>query len=66
MKYPNLKAEMARKGYSYEDLGKLLGISGSAIGHKMAGRNGFDVKEAKVLCEHFQMSFEELFYENKS
>lgn len=66
MKYPNLKAEMARRGYSYEDLGKLLGIGGSAISHKMTGRNGFDLEEAKILCKHFKMSFEELFYENQS
>lgn len=64
MKYPNLRAEMARRGYTLDDVGKIIGVSGGAVSHKLNGKRDFDIVEVKKICEHFQMSFEELFNES--
>lgn len=65
MKYPNLRAEMARRGYTNAELGKILGVGESAISHKLHGRNSFDIKEVRILCDHFKMTFEELFFDGE-
>lgn len=62
MEYPNLKAEMARRGYTFEDLGKIIGVTAGAISLKLNGKRDFDILEIKKLCEHFKMPFEELFH----
>ena len=61
--YPNLKAEMARRGYTNNDLGKVIGVKGEAVSLKLSGKRDFDILEVKKICEHFGMSFEALFYE---
>lgn len=59
--YPNLRAELTRRGYTYDDLGKVIGLKGSAVSLKLNGKRDFDILEVKKICEHFNMSFEELF-----
>lgn len=59
--YPNLKAEMARRGYTNDDLGKIIGVKGGAVSLKLRGERDFDILEVKKICQHFDMSFEQLF-----
>lgn len=44
--YPNLKAEMARKGFSQKDLAKALNMYEPGISYKMHSKSGFTVTEA--------------------
>ena len=55
---------MARRGYTLDDLGKVIGLKAGAISLKLNGKRDFDIVEVKKICEHFQMSFEELFNES--
>lgn len=64
MIYPNLRAEMARRNYTLDDLGKVIGVSAGAVSLKLNGKRDFDIEEVKKICEHFSMSFEELFNES--
>lgn len=66
MKYPNLRAEMARRDYTLDDLGKVIGVGAGAVSMKLNGKRDFDIVEVKQICEHFNMSFEELFNESNS
>jgi transcriptional regulator with XRE-family HTH domain len=61
LKYPNLRAEIARRGYTLNDFGKIIGVSPGAISLKLNGKRDFDIVEVKKICEHFNMSFEQLF-----
>lgn len=66
MKYPNLRAEMARRGYTLEKLGEVIGLKAGAISLKLNGKRDFDIVEIKKICEHFNMSFEVLFCESRN
>ena len=55
---------MARRGYTLDDLGKVIGVGAGAISMKLKGKRDFDIVEVKKICEHFNMSFEELFNES--
>lgn len=59
--YPNLEAEIARKGESYTTLGKILGLSPSAVSKRMDGQTRWNADEIAKVCKHFDMTFEELF-----
>lgn len=64
MKYPNLRAEMARRGYTVETFGEIIGLKSGATSLKLNGKRDFDIVEIKKICEHFNMSFEVLFCES--
>lgn len=59
----NLKAEMARKRLTVEDLVRVTGLSATTIRNKIAGRTVFTVPEAiKVQQELFpEMDLQYLF-----
>lgn len=57
---------MARRGYTLDDLGKVIGVGAGAVSMKLNGKRDFDIVEVKQICEHFNMSFEELFNESNS
>ena len=60
IKYPNLEAERARRGITYEDLASELGLSRVTLWSKItSGR--FNVDECRHLCELFHKKFEYLF-----
>lgn len=61
--YPNLRAEMARKGLSIEKLAELLGITRGTLTAKLAGKRGFSLEEARMIRKilEVQMEYDELF-----
>jgi transcriptional regulator with XRE-family HTH domain len=46
MKFPNLKAEIARKGLTVETLSLICGISYSSLSAKLAGRRKVSYEDA--------------------
>lgn len=63
MKYPNLKAELARKGISMEEVSKALNIHRNSVANKINGETPFTVEEAfKIQNKYFpKLSLNYLF-----
>lgn len=61
LKYPNLLAEIARKGETYESLATLLNISVSAVARRMNGSVEWSKSEIDTLCDHFSKDYDYLF-----
>ena len=61
IRYPNLAAEMARRGEKQKELATLLGISRGTVSRKMSGKTEFTIGEVEILCEHFKKNYYELF-----
>lgn len=61
IKYPNLLAEMARRGEKQKTIAKLLGIAIPTICRKLSGQSNFSISEVEILCEHFGKDYYELF-----
>jgi len=59
--YPNLKAEMVRKGLSLKDLAKQVDIRYETFCKKCRGDAEFTIPEIYKIIEIFGMSFEYLF-----
>ena len=58
--YKNLAAETARKGLTDTDVAKMLGISRQLYAQRR--ENGtLRIKEARLLCDFFDVKFEYLF-----
>lgn len=64
LKYPNLRAEMTRRGYKLEDLAKIIEVGVPAISQKLNGNRDFGTDEIKLICNHFNLPFEYLFNES--
>lgn len=63
--YPELVKEMAQRGETQKELGKLLGIPGSSIGRRLIGEIEWSISEIDTLCKHFDKDYYELFKTNK-
>ena len=63
MRYSNLKAEMARKGISIEEVSKTLDIHRNSVANKINGDTPFTVEEAfKIHDKYFpKLSLDYLF-----
>lgn len=63
--YPNLKAEMARFGVSYNDIAKLLGRSQQWVDSRMRGNASLSISDAMSIRNKFfpNLSCEYLFAE---
>lgn len=61
IKYPNLAAEIARKGETQQELANLLGISRPTVCYKLQGKVDWTIGEIEILCEHFQKDYYQLF-----
>lgn len=59
--YPNLAAEMARKGESTDDLGKMLGIDKSQAYRKLHGQSKWTLGDCEILYEHYKVDIHKLF-----
>ena len=63
--YPNLRGAAAVRGDGIKDLAKVIDVSVPAMRRRLKGaKNGgtdFSAYECWCLCQHFGMSFEELF-----
>lgn len=53
VKTMNLKAEMARKNISIEELAAVLGIHRNSASAKLNGKSQFTIEEAFTIKEHF-------------
>ena len=53
MKYPNLRAEMARRGIKVGDVAKTLNLSYSATYNKISGRTDFTLAELLIIKRRF-------------
>lgn len=53
MKYSNLKAELARKGISMEEVSKVLEIHRNSVANKINGDTPFTVEEAFKIQEKY-------------
>ena len=60
-KYPNLLAEMARKGDTKGKLCEVLGIKRSALWTRLNGTTQWKMGEINKLCERYNKTYEELF-----
>ena len=55
MPYLNLKAEMAKRNVSIEDISKLLDLHRNSVANKINGKSSFSINEAfKVHNEFFR------------
>lgn len=63
--YPNLKAEMARKGFTLADVSKVLGVRVSTVSDKFNGKYPISLNEAKKIKKMLDvdLTLEELFEE---
>ena len=61
IKYPNLRAEMARKGITQTMIAKLLGVSDPTIFRKFSGRTDWTLGEIEAICEYLQKDYYHLF-----
>lgn len=59
--YPELMAQMARKGVNQTNLAKMLGIGKSAMHHKIYGLRQFKAEEMIKISEYLNKSIDELF-----
>ena len=47
--YPNLRAEIARRGLTQRELAPMLGIRAEALSLKINGKSAFSLKEAAEI-----------------
>ena len=59
--YPNLKAEMVRKGLSFKDLAEQVGTKYATFCKKCRGDSELTIPEIYKILEIFGMNFEYLF-----
>ncbi len=52
IKYPNLRAEMARQGVSVSDLAEYMGMTHQNLYNKLSGRVVFTEKDIKAIQKY--------------
>jgi len=61
VKYPNLVAEMARKGDTQLVLANLLKLTQASISRKLKGETVWSLEEVEKICEYYNKNYYELF-----
>ena len=61
IKYPNIVAEMARRGETRQTIADLLGVTFMTVCRKLSGKGEWTISEVEALCEHYNMNYYELF-----
>ena len=61
VRFPNLVAEMARKGDTQEVLAKLLNLTQASISRKLKGETGWSLKEVEIIYDYYKKNYYELF-----
>ena len=59
--YPNLRAEIARRGLKHYQFAEMVGMSAVVFSSRLTGATEFDVAEITRICEVLGFSFEYLF-----
>lgn len=63
--FPNLLAEMARKGETQKSIAKVLGVSEPTISLKFKGKSDWTLGEVETLCDYFNKDYYQLFIKTK-
>jgi transcriptional regulator with XRE-family HTH domain len=53
--YPKLKALLISRGIKQKEMAELLNIKTSTFNNKLSGISDFNMKEARILCEHLNI-----------
>lgn len=53
MAYLNLKAEMAKKGITFENVAQLLDIHRNSVSNKINGNSSFSIEQAEKIYNEF-------------
>lgn len=59
--YPNLMAEMARKGDTITSLAKVLGMSTPLLHSRISGGTSWKIHEIDAICSRYDTDYETLF-----
>lgn len=65
VEYPELSAEIAKKGETQKEIADLLFASMSAVNRKLRGLTDWTVTEIHFLYDHYKKPFEVLFQEKR-
>lgn len=58
--FPNIRAEMARNGFTNENVAKILGICTNSVNFKLNGKHQFTLTEISTLADAFDCSLDYL------
>lgn len=61
VKFPNLAAELVRKGECQKSLASLLNLNQATISRKMNGISDWTIGEIETLCDYFNKDYYTLF-----
>lgn len=61
LKYPNLLAEMARRGETNYDIAKVINKSYAAVTRRINGKTLLSIEDINLICKHYNKTYEELF-----
>lgn len=61
IKYPELLAEMGRRGESQKCLAVLLQLNQATISRKLSGESDWTITEIKKVCDYYNKDFYQLF-----
>lgn len=61
IKFPNLLAEMKKRGETQYDLAKMLKVTQATMSRKLAGKVQWRIGEIEDICEHYDKGYYELF-----
>lgn len=61
VKFPELEAEMARRGDNQLTLAKLLTTTQASISRRLSGKTNWQVWEIDVLCDYYGKDYYQLF-----
>lgn len=65
-KYPEIVNQMTLKNERLGDLVRLLGLKElSQVSRRLSGQVEWTIKEAKILCKHYNINFYKLFREEE-
>jgi DNA-binding XRE family transcriptional regulator len=53
--YPDLKALLINRGIKQKEMAELLNIKTSTFSNKLNGVSDFNMKEARMLCNHLKI-----------
>lgn len=59
--YPDLVAEMAKRGETQRSLAKAIGLTYSAVWRRISGKQEWSINEIDKICEHYNKNYYELF-----
>ena len=65
VRYPTLRAEMARRGITQTDFAKLLNLSQNYMCDKINGKREFKLNELRVIADEIGLPIDILFAEDK-